>query len=447
MGKYARVTTDLPGPKSKELIRKKEEYIANAFTLYLPAIIDRGQGAVFTDIDGNSFIDFGGGVGVLNTGHCPPDVVRAIQEQVARFIHTDFSIVPYQVLIDLAARLAELAPGPSPKKCCFFNSGAEAVENAVKIAKKATKRKALITFECAFHGRTLLCMTLTSRVKPYKEDFGPFAPDVYRIPSAYCYRCSYGLTYPGCDLACVEALNRFFATTVSAREIAAVVAEPVQGEGGFIVPPKDYFVRLKQICERHGILLILDEVQTGFGRTGTMFASEQFDVEPDLMPVAKSIAAGIPLSGVIGRREVMDAPEDSTIGGTYVGSPVGCAAALEVLNIIERDNLLERSRVIGRRLTEAFRDFQGRHSVIGDVRGLGAMVAMEFVKDQKTKEPAPDITMAVTKAAMKRGLLLLKSGIYGSVIRILVPLVITDEQLDEAIGIIGESLDEVCRTG
>jgi len=445
MSKFARVTTSLPGPKSKALIAKKEKYVANAFTLYLPSIIDRGEGAIFTDIDGNSFIDFGGGVGVLNTGHCPPDVVRAIQEQVTRFIHTDFSIVPYQCLIDLAGRLAELAPGPSPKKCAFFNMGAEAVENAVKIAKKYTKRKAIITFECAFHGRTLMAMTLTSRVKPYKEDFGPFASEVYRIPSAYCYRCSYGRTYPECGLACAEALERFFATTVAAKEVAAVIAEPVQGEGGFIVPPRDYFRRLKEICQKHGILLILDEVQTGFGRTGTMFASEQFDVEPDLMPIAKSLAAGIPLSGVVGRREVMDAPEDSTIGGTYVGSPVGCVAALEVIKIIERDNLLERSKIIGARLKEAFKEFQSRYPVIGDVRGLGAMVAIEFVKDRETKEPHPEMAAKVCKAAMNRGLLLLKSGIFGNCIRVLVPLVITDEQLEEAIEIIGEALADVNR--
>ena len=417
--------------------------MANAFTLYLPSIIDRAQGAVFTDIDGNSFIDFGGGVGVLNTGHCPPDVVKAIQEQVARFIHTDFSIVPYQCLIDLAGRLAELAPGPSPKKCAFFNMGAEAVENAVKIAKKYTKRKGIITFECAFHGRTLMAMTLTSRVKPYKEDFGPFAGEVYRIPFAYCYRCSYGRTYPDCDLACANALERFFATTVAAKEVAAVIAEPVQGEGGFIVPPRDYFVRLKEICRRHGILLILDEVQTGFGRTGTLFASEQFDVEPDLMPIAKSLAAGIPLSAVVGIKEVMDAPEDSTIGGTYVGSPVGCVAALEVINIIERDNLLERSRTIGARLTEAFEDFKLRYPVIGDVRGLGAMVAMEFVRDRTTKEPYPEMVSKVCQAAMNKGLLLLKSGIFGSCIRILVPLVITDDQLEEGIEVIGEALSDV----
>jgi 4-aminobutyrate aminotransferase/(S)-3-amino-2-methylpropionate transaminase len=446
VGKFARVTTGIPGPKSRELIAKKEKFVADAFTLYLPAVVDRAEGAVFTDVDGNSFIDFSGGVGVLNVGHCPPGVVKAIQEQVTRFIHTDFSIVPYQCLIDLAEKLAGLAPGPSPKKCGFFNSGAEAVENAVKIARKHTKRKAIITFECAFHGRTLMAMTLTSRVKPYKEDFGPFAPEVYRIPFAYCYRCSYGLEYPGCDLACADALERFFATTVSAREVAAVIAEPVQGEGGFIVPPDGYLPRLKEICAKHGILLILDEVQTGFGRTGTMFASEQFDVEPDLMPVAKSIAAGMPLSGVVGRREVMDSPEDSTIGGTYVGNPVGCVAALAVIEQIEREGLLERSKAIGRRLTEAFRGFQESYPFIGDVRGLGAMVAMEFVKDPKTKEPAPEVTTAVVNVAMKRGLLLLKAGVWGNCVRVLCPLVITDEQLDEAIGVIGEALAEAARS-
>jgi len=444
MGKFARVVTDIPGPKSKELIAKKEKYVANAFTLHLPAIIDRGEGAVFTDIDGNSFIDFAGGVGVLNVGHCPPEVVASIQRQVTRFIHTDFSVVPYECLIELAERLAELAPGPTPKKCAFFNCGAEAVENSIKIAKKATKRKGIITFECAFHGRTLLCMTLTSRVRPYKEGFGPFASDVYRIPSAYCYRCSYGLKYPGCGLACAEALERYFVTTVAPSDVAAMIIEPVQGEGGFIVPPPGYFKRLREICDKHGILLICDEVQTGFGRTGTLFAMEQFDgVEPDLMCVAKSIAAGLPLSGVIGKQHIMDAPEDSTIGGTYVGNPVACDAALRVLEIIEREKLLERSKAIGARLKDAFTAFQDKYAFVGDVRGLGAMVAMEFVKDPASKEPAPETASAVVKAAMKRGLLLLKAGVYGNCIRCLAPLVITDEQLEEAIGIIGEALDEV----
>jgi len=443
VGKFANIKTAIPGPKSQQLIEKKRKYVADAFSLHLPAIIDKAEGAIFTDIDGNSFIDFAGGVGVLNVGHCPPGVVKAVQDQVARFMHTDFSVVPYESLIELAGRLAELAPGPSPKKCGFFNAGAEAVENAVKIAKKYTKRKGIITFEAAFHGRTLMAMTLTSRVAPYKEDFGPFAAEVYRIPYANCYRCAYGLEYPGCDLVCAEALARFFVTTVSAREVAAVIAEPVQGEGGFIVPPKGYLPRLKEICEKHGILLIIDEVQTGFGRTGTLFASEQFDVEPDLMPVAKSIAAGIPLSGVIGRQEVMDAPEDSTIGGTYVGSPVGCAAALAVLDQIEKENLLERSKAIGARLMEAFRDFQDRYPNIGDVRGIGAMVAMEFVKDPTTKEPYQEKVNKIIQAAMKRGLLLLKAGVFGNCIRVLVPLVVTDEQLEEAIGIIDESLAEV----
>ncbi len=370
MGKYARMVTDLPGPKSKKLIEKKEQYVANAFSLHLPAIIDKAQGALFTDIDGNTFIDFAGGVGVLNAGHCPPDVVKAVQEQVARFIHTDFSVVPYQSLIELAERLAKLAPGPTPKKCGFFNCGAEAVENSVKIAKKATGRKGIITFECAFHGRTLMAMTLTSKVKPYKEGFGPFASDVYRIPFAYCYRCSYGLKYPSCGLHCVEALERFFVTTV------------------------------------------------------------------------KSIAAGLPLSGVIGKQKIMDAPEDSTIGGTYVGNPVACTAALKVLDIFEKEHLLDRSKAIGAKLMAAFQELQERYKVVGDVRGLGAMVAIELVKDPVTKEPNPEFVTKVIKAAMKRGLLLLKAGVQGNCIRCLTPLVITDDQLDEAIGIIKEAFAE-----
>jgi 4-aminobutyrate aminotransferase/(S)-3-amino-2-methylpropionate transaminase len=436
LAKFANVKGEVPGPRSRAAIAVKEQYVPRAFSLHVPAMIADAQGAILHDIDGNTFIDLAGGVGVLNAGHCPPEVVSALREQVGRFLHTDFSIVPYESYIELARRLCTLLPGKSPKKAAFFNCGAEAVENAVKIARTFTRRKGIICFEGAFHGRTLLCMSLTSRLVPYKRGFGPFAPEVYRIPFAYCYRCPLGTTYPGCGVACADLLTKAFSVTLDAEDAAAVIVEPVQGEGGFVVPPPEYLPRLKQICEKHGILLIADEIQTGFGRTGKMFAMEHCDVEADITTVAKSLAAGIPLSGVAGRAEVMDAPGDSAIGGTYVGNPVGCVAALKVLDIMAKQDLPARARQVGERFLTRMRALQDRCRLIGDVRGLGAMVGVELVRDQKTKEPASTEVGRILQRAIQRGVIVLRAGIYGNVIRCLAPLVITDEQLDEALDIL-----------
>jgi len=396
-----------------------------------------------TDVDGNTFIDLSGGIGVLAVGHTAPRVTEALKEQVERFLHTDFSVIPYESLVRLAEKLANLAPGDMPKKCGFFNSGAEAVENAVKFARCYTRRGALVTFDGAFHGRTLLCMTLTHKLRPYKEFYGPYAPEVYRIPYAYCYRCPFNLTYPGCDLKCASELDRLFQLTLSAENTAAVIIEPVQGEGGFIVPPPDYLPRIKELCTRYGIPLSVDEIQTGFGRTGRMFACEHSGVEPDLMTVAKSLAAGIPMSGVIGRQEIMDSAGDSTIGGTYVGNPLGCVAALAVLETFEEEDLLGRARAVGRRWADGFCAMQERYPVIGDVRALGAMVGAEFVKDPKTKEPAPDVLNGVLQRVISRGVVPIKCGLYGNVLRVLAPLTITDEQLDEALEVLETCISEV----
>ena len=397
-------------------------------------MIERGEGATLTDVDGNTFIDFTGGVGCLNVGHSNPRVIEAVQEQAARFFHTDFTIVPYEIYITLAERLAATAPISGQVKAAFFNAGTEAVENAIKFSRAYTKRSAVIAFEGGFHGRTLLSLSLTSKTHPYKAGLGPFAPEVYRVPFAQDYRG------PSAGDA-LAALERALVTQVAAENVAAIVIEPVQGEGGFVVAPPEFLAGVRRICDDNGIVLVIDEVQTGFGRTGKMWGIEHYDVEPDLMTLAKSIAGGLPLSGVIGRAEIMDAPDDSAIGGTYVGNPVAQAAALAVLDVFEEDGLVERAAQIGDAIRERMLAWQQRWSAVGDVRGLGAMLAIELVHDQKTKDPAPDLATKVVEAATERGLLLLKSGIYSNCIRVLVPLVISDSQLDEALGVWEDALD------
>jgi len=425
--------TAIPGPRSKAILERKDKVIAGPLSITIPVVIEEGRGATLTDVDGNTFIDFTGGVGCLNVGHSHPKLVEAAQEQLTRFAHTDFTIVPYEVYVTLAERLIALAPFTGPAKAAFFNAGTEAVENAIKFARSYTKRPAVIVFEGAFHGRTLLSMTMTSKTHPYKAGLGPFAPEVYRVPFAQDYR--------GPDTrTALAALERALVTQVAAEQVAAIVIEPVQGEGGFVVAPRDFMAGIRRLCDEHGIVLVVDEVQTGFGRTGKMFAIEHYGIEPDLMTVAKSIAGGLPLSGVIGKAEIMDAPPDSAIGGTYVGNPVAQAAALAVLDVFEDENLVERAQQIGERIRERMVAWQERIEQIGDVRGLGAMLAIEFVRDRDSREPNPELATAVTEAAAERGLLLLKSGIYANCIRVLCPLVLTDAELDEALEVWEDAL-------
>ena len=428
--------TEIPGPRSRDILARKDAVIASPLDVYLPVVVAEGRGATLTDVDGNTFIDFTGGVGCLNVGHAHPHVVEAVQEQAARFLHTDFTIVPYEVYISVAERLLALAPFRGPAKAAFFNAGTEAVENAVKFARVYTGRPAVIAFEGGFHGRTLLSLTLTSKTHPYKAGLGPFAPEVYRVPFPYEYR--------GIDAAAaLEALERALVTQVAAETVAAIVVEPVQGEGGFIVAPPEFLAGVREICDRHGIVLIVDEVQTGFGRTGRMFAIEHYDVEPDLITVAKSLAGGLPLSGVLGKAAIMDAPAEGAIGGTYVGNPVALAAAGAVLDVFEDEGLLDRAERIGETIRGRMQEWQRRHPQIGDVRGLGAMLAIELVEDRTTKKPAPELASAVAAEAAARGLLLLKAGTHSNCIRVLCPLVISDTELDEALGAWGEALDAV----
>jgi 4-aminobutyrate aminotransferase / (S)-3-amino-2-methylpropionate transaminase / 5-aminovalerate transaminase len=432
--KSIELRTAIPGPRSEQILQRKALVVADPLSIYIPVVIDHGDGATLTDVDGNTFIDFTGGVGCLNVGHANPRITEAVQEQAARFLHTDFTIVPYELYVTLAERLVATAPISGQVKAAFFNAGTEALENAIKFARAYTKRPAVIAFEGGFHGRTLLSLSLTSKTHPYKAGLGPFAPDVYRVPFAQDYRG------PSSGEA-LAALERALVTQVAAESVAAVVIEPVQGEGGFVVAPPEFLAGVRKLCDDNGIVLVVDEVQTGYGRTGKLWGIEHYDVEPDLMCVAKSIAAGLPLSGVLGRAEIMDAPGDSAIGGTYVGNPVAQAAALAVLDVFEDDGLVERAAQIGDTIRERMLGWQQRWPAIGDVRGLGAMLALELVEDPATKAPAPDLATRVVEAAAERGLLLLKSGIYSNCIRVLVPLVISEAQLDEALGVWEDALD------
>lgn len=427
------VKTALPGPKSQELMAKKERYVPRAFAALAPFVVAKGEGALVWDLDGNRFIDFTGGWGCLAVGYSHPRIVAVVKDQAERFLHTDFTAMMYEPFIELAERLSELAPGETLKKAAFFNSGAEAVENAVKIARFYTKRKAVVVFEGAFHGRTLLTMTMTHKAKPYKAGFGPLAPEVYRIPFVNEYRCD--ITFP--------EVERRLTSLVAPEDVAALVFEPIQGEGGFTVPKEGFLQFLRELTERYGIVLVADEIQTGFGRTGHYFACEHFGLEPDLICVAKSLAAGLPLSGVIGKAELMDSVPEGGLGGTYAGNPLACRVALEVLDIIADEGLLQRATELGELILARFRKMQKRFSLIGDVRGVGAMVAMELVKDRRTKEPATEEASAIIKESLQNGLVLAKAGLYGNVIRMLLPLVTPAEQLEEGLNILEAAIASV----
>jgi 4-aminobutyrate aminotransferase/(S)-3-amino-2-methylpropionate transaminase len=426
---------------------KRSSVLAKGFVSATNSYVARAEGACIVDVEGREYIDFGGGIAVMNVGHSHPKVVTAIKDQAQKFTHTCFMVSPYEVPIHLADRLARVVPGNFPKTVMFANSGAEAVENSVKIARYQTQKPAIVAFENGFHGRTLLGMSLTSKVKPYKFGFGPFAPEIYRMPFAYCYRCPLKMTHPACDLACADLLNDYFISHVAAETTAAIIVEPVQGEGGFIVPPKGYFKKLKTICEANHVLFIADEIQTGMGRTGKYFAMEHFDVVADLTTVAKSLAAGMPLSAVVGRKEIMDAVHPSGIGGTYGGNPVACAAAMAVMDIFDEEDLLDRAESLGKRLKTQLDEFKQTFEVVGDVRGLGPMMALELVKDRKTKTPAADEAKALTKYCYDRGLIVLSCGTFGNVIRLLMPLVITTEQLNKGMQILNDGLGVIAQGG
>ena len=420
-------------------MKRREAAIPRAPSHATPVFVARAEGAVYEDVDGNRLLDFAGGIGCLNIGHRAPRVTAAIREQLEKHLHVCFAVTPYESYIALAEKLNALAPGKFAKKTIVVNTGAEAVENSIKIARAYTKRPAVVCFEDAFHGRTLLTMTLTSKTHPYKAGFEPFASDIYRIPYAYPYRAERGATAETFAHHFEDAFKR----TVAPESVAAVIAEPVLGEGGFVVPPRDYFQLLQQICRKHGILFIADEVQSGFGRTGKWFASEHFDIEPDLVTMAKSLGGGMPIAAVTGRAEIMDAPGPGSLGGTFCGHPLSCAAALAAIETIEKDGLLAHSTAIGKRFAERARTWQKRWPLVGDVRGLGGMCAIELVRNSETREPADTETKEIAKYCYEHGLIMITAGTFNNVIRILVPLVVTDEQFDEGLGVIEAGIASV----
>lgn len=438
--------TPIPGPKSREWMQRRQTAVARGVSHATSIFAARAEGATLEDVDGNRFIDFAGGIGVVNVGHRAPAVVDAIRKQLDAFLHTCFSVAPYGKYVELAEKLNSLVPGKFPKKTILLNSGAEAIENAVKIARCYTHRPAVICFEDAFHGRTMLTMSLTSKTHPYKAGFEPFATDIYRIPYAYCYRCSYSLQYPSCGVFCAHHLEDTFKRVVAAEAVAAVVVEPVLGEGGFVAPPTEFFTIIQDICRRNEILLIADEVQTGFGRTGAMFASERYGITPDLLVSAKSIADGLPLAAVTGKAEIMDAPGAGGLGGTYGGNPLACAAALAVIETMERENLPARAEQIGARFDARAREWKKRWPLIGDVRGLGAMRALELVRPGTDRGPAKEETEQVLRHSLEHGLILVSAGTYGNVVRLLMPLVITDEQFDEGLSVLEGALMHVSQS-
>jgi 4-aminobutyrate aminotransferase / (S)-3-amino-2-methylpropionate transaminase / 5-aminovalerate transaminase len=433
-----RIRTDVPGPQSRALMQRRNAAVPRATAHSVPVFAASAGGSSITDVDGNVYLDFAGGIGAMNVGHTAPSVVAAVRDQAERFSHVGFAVLPYESYVSLAERLARLTPGRFPKKTLLVNSGAEAIENAVKIARHATRRPGVLCFEDAFHGRTLLALSLTSKVAPYKLGYAPFVPDILRVPYAYCYRCAYGAEPSTCAFACVDAIEDHFKRYADPESVAAVVVEPVLGEGGFVVPPIGYLARLAALCRRYGILVIADEVQTGFGRTGRLFACEHDGLEPDLLVTAKSLAAGLPLAAVIGRAELMDGPVPGGLGGTYSGNPVACAAAHAVLDLFESGDLLRRSEAIGARIESYARQWQAAYPLVGDVRRRGAMVGIELVTDRQTREPAKHETDEIVRLACERGVILIGAGTFGNVIRFLTPLTIADAELDEGLDVLSE---------
>jgi 4-aminobutyrate aminotransferase/(S)-3-amino-2-methylpropionate transaminase len=433
--------TEIPGPNSRALMVRRAKAVPKGVPAVTPIAVVHAEGAVLTDADGNRLIDFGGGIGVVNTGHRHPGVVAAVREQLDRFAHVCFPVSTYEPYVELAERLNRLTPGTHEKRTFFVNSGAEAVENAVKVARFFTGRQAVLCFEHGFHGRTNLAMALTAKVMPYKKGFGPFAPEVYRIPYPYCYRCAEGPSGGRCCLASPARLEQILAGTVDPGSVAAVIMELELGEGGFVPAPVEYVQMLAGFAKQHGILFIADEIQTGFGRTGKLFASEHYGLVPDLIITAKSLAGGLPLAAVTGRADVMEAPQVGGLGGTYGGNPLACAAALAVLDAMEAERIPAHAQRTGDRVKARFRQWAEQFPCIGDVRGLGAMIGMEIVTDRESRTPDKALTGRVLAAALERGLVLLSAGTFSNTIRVLAPLTADDAIIDEGLDVMGAALE------
>ena len=445
------LVTEIPGPKSRALFARRAQAVPRGVPAVTPIAVVHAEGAVITDADGNRLIDFGGGIGVVNTGHRHPSIVNAVRNQLDRFAHVCFPVSTYEPYVELAERLNRITPGDHLKRTFLVNSGAEAVENAIKVARHFTGRQAVVCFEHGFHGRTNLAMALTSKVTPYKKGFGPFAPEVYRIPFPYCYRCGEagkrggspqgGWEAGNCCMASREKLEQMFASIVDPDSVAAIIMELELGEGGFVPAPREYVDELAKFARDHGILFIADEIQTGFGRTGKLFACEHYGLVPDLITTAKSLAGGLPLAAVTGRADVMEAPQVGGLGGTYGGNPLACAAALAVLDVMEAEHIPARAARMGEQIRARFCQWAARHACIGDVRGLGAMVGMELVVDRSTKEPDKALTARLIAAALERGVILLSAGTYGNTVRILAPLTTPEAIVEEGLDAVEQALE------
>lgn len=434
------IAETVPGPNSRDLTKRREAAVPRAVFNTAPVFVASGEGAEITDVDGNRFIDFAGGLGVLNVGRGNPRVLKAIRRQAEKFLHECFHVAMYEGYVELAEALNRMTPGDHEKKTMLANSGAEAVENAVKISRYATGRDAVIGFSNGFHGRTLMAMTLTAKDMPYRHGFGPLASEVHRVPFAYCYRCPFGLTYPSCGVACAEHTADVIDSQIGADNVACLVIEPVQGEGGFVVAPDDYLPALRAICSERDILLVDDEVQSGMGRTARLFAIEHYGVVPDIVTTAKSLGAGLPISAVTGSSDVMEAPHVGGLGGTYGGNPVACAAALAVLTELTETDLLQRAERQGQIIRERLDPLVDEMRIVGEVRGLGPMVGIELVVDPETKEPNKLATAAVVKRCHSEGVLILKAGTYDNVVRLLAPLVISEEDLHKGLDVLVDAL-------
>ncbi|MBE0518396.1 MAG: aminotransferase class III-fold pyridoxal phosphate-dependent enzyme [Thermoplasmata archaeon] len=439
----ASIKTEVPGPKSKELGRLREEYLSKGVGIVAPIFIETAEGSLLNDVDGNVFIDMGSGIGVNNVGNRPPEVVAAVKEQADKFLHLCFQVTPYESYIRLAEKLAKIAPGKDLTKSVLFNSGAEAVENSVKISRHFTKKSAAFSFVHAFHGRTMMAMALTSKEMPYKAGFGPL-PETYKVDFAYCYRCPLQMSYPSCGIACADKIDEIWSAPQFEGKVACLIGEPISGEGGFIVPPKEFYPKITKICRNHGVVYIDDEIQTGAGRTGRMWCVEHWPgTEPDMLVSGKGIGGGFPVSATTGRPEIMDAPQVGGLGGTFGGNPVACVAALAQMALIEK--ALKNVSKINVYMTRRLLELQKRFPIIGDVRGMGAMMAVELVDDAKTKAPAAKETKAVKAAALQHGLLLLTCGTYDNVIRLHPSMVMPPETLEQAMDLLEQSFEEVIK--
>ncbi len=435
--------THEPEIRLPDIAARRNRYVAKGVSVQNPICVTRALGARMWDDMGREYLDFAGGIGCLNVGSSHPEVVQAVQEQAARLFHTCIHVTLNEPYVKLAEKLCRMAPIHGEVKALLTNSGAEAVENAVKVARSYTGRAAVIAFESAYHGRTNMALALTSKVHPYKAGFGPFVPEVYRVPYANCYRCPFGQTYGRCAYECVDAVVNAFTLHVDENGVAAVILEPVQGEGGFVAPPPAYLPRVRDICRERGIVFIVDEVQTGFGRTGRMFATEYYEgLDPDVIVMAKSLGAGLPISALVGKAEVMDSTEVGGLGGTYGGNPLAATAALKVIEIMERDQLAARALEIGQKSMAFLGALQSEVPYMGDVRGQGAMVAVEFVRDRASKEPYAELVAAISKKCLEKRLITIKAGVYNNVIRLLTPLVITDAELQEGLLRLADAIRE-----